>query len=69
MPFGDDLQETQMAECRRGNAAGWSLVIPGATLLGMGIGLLVGNPGFGLFMGLGAGMVYWGTLITFRKKS
>lgn len=45
------------------------MVIPGSTLLGMGIGLLVGNPGFGLFAGLGAGMIYWGTILTFRKKS
>lgn len=47
---------------------GWSLVIPGSTLLGMGIGLLLENPGVGLFLGLGAGMLYWGTLLTFRDR-
>lgn len=51
-----------------GRWAGWFLVIPGATILGMGIGLFVGNPGFGLFAGLGAGMVYWGTLLSFRRR-
>lgn len=52
----------------RGNHAGWLFVIPGSTLLGMGIGLLVGNPGFGLFAGIGAGMIYWGTIVTFRRR-
>lgn len=52
---------------RRGHV-GWSLVIPGSTLLGMGIGLLLENPGVGLFLGLGAGMLYWGTLLTFRDR-
>lgn len=49
--------------------AGWFLVMPGFTILGMGIGLLIGKPGFGLLSGIGVGMIYWGTILALRGRS
>ncbi|MFL5813993.1 MAG: hypothetical protein ACJ763_10490 [Bdellovibrionia bacterium] len=42
------------------------LVIPGATCMGIGAGLLNGNvPSYGL-IGFGAGLVIWGLAVVFR---
>lgn len=35
------------------------LFIPGGCLLGLGIGLVMNNPGAGVLIGLGSGFVLW----------
>jgi len=50
------------------NDAG-GLFIPGGTLLGLGLGLVVGQPGAGVLIGLGAGFILWGLLGVFGKTS
>lgn len=51
----------------RNSSAAFLLVIPGATLLGLGIGLMLGQPGFGLIAGIGAGLLLWGITVVLRK--
>ncbi|MCC7543670.1 hypothetical protein IT415_03085 [bacterium] len=50
------------------NDAG-GLFIPGGTLLGLGIGLVFGQPGAGLLIGVGAGFIVWGLLGVLGKSS
>lgn len=38
------------------------LLVGGGTLVGLGIGLLVGNAGAGLFIGVGLGLLAWAGL-------
>ncbi|GEN44432.1 hypothetical protein [Alkalibacillus haloalkaliphilus] len=44
------------------------LIIPGGLLLGMGIGMLFGETGAGMFIGIGLGMLI-SVLLTFSKGS
>jgi hypothetical protein len=45
----NDLEEAMESNKRLHNgSAAFLLVIPGASLLGLGIGLMLGQPGFGL---------------------
>ncbi|MEX0930238.1 MAG: hypothetical protein WDZ79_01025 [Candidatus Paceibacterota bacterium] len=42
-------------------------VVLGAIIAGIGVGLFLGQPGFGLVTGLGAGLLLWGILVALRK--
>jgi hypothetical protein len=47
--------------------AAFLLVIPGAILLGLSIGLMLDQPGFGLIAGIGAGLLLWGIIVVLKK--
>ncbi|MFO0955485.1 MAG: hypothetical protein U0526_03035 [Candidatus Saccharibacteria bacterium] len=49
------------------NDAG-ALFIPGGLLLGLGIGIALGNPGAGLLIGLGGGFMLWALLSIIRPS-
>jgi hypothetical protein len=44
------------------------LFIPGGCLLGLGIGLVLANPGAGVLIGLGAGFILWALIGIFRPS-
>ncbi|WP_188207784.1 LapA family protein [Alkalibacillus aidingensis] len=44
-------------------------VIPGGLILGLGIGLMVGNPGAGMLIGLGLGFLISPLFVLFEKKN
>lgn len=46
--------------------AAFLLVIPGAALVGMGLGLLVDEPGAGTIVGVGVGAFAWGMTIALK---
>lgn len=43
------------------------LIIPGALFTGLGIGLIFGQPGFGLITGFGIGLLLWGLILALKK--
>lgn len=45
-----------------GNSA-FLLIIPGAVITGLGLGLIFGQPGFGLITGSGIGLLLWGLIV------
>jgi hypothetical protein len=45
------------------------LIIPGATLIGVGIGLAIQNLVVGAVTGLGAGFLLWGVLVELRYRN
>lgn len=49
--------------------AAFLLVIPGCIIIGLGIGLALGQPGFGAIIGLGAGLLSWGLIIVTRSRN
>ena len=53
---------------RRGpKTAAFLLVIPGTTLIGLGVGLLTGQLVPGLVIGFGAGLLLWGLIVVLTK--
>ncbi|SDY75837.1 hypothetical protein [Thermoactinomyces sp. DSM 45892] len=36
---------------------GWGMLLPGCTLLGIGLGMLLGDTGAGVLIGLGVGFI------------
>jgi hypothetical protein len=58
-----DQKHEQLAR----TSAAFLLVIPGLTLAGVGIGMVVGNvPGM-TALGLGLGMAVWGFIVALRR--
>lgn len=51
----------------RSSTAAFLLVIPGATIVGLGVGLMFRQAGFGLITGIGGGLLLWGLIAAFRK--
>jgi len=47
--------------------AAFLLVIPGATLIGVGVGMLLANPRPWGAIGLGAGSLIWGLVVALGK--
>jgi uncharacterized membrane protein YedE/YeeE len=52
---------------RRGPKAAFLLVIPGCTIMGLGIGLLQGQPVPLAVTALGAGLLIWGLIVALTK--
>ncbi|MCK4997812.1 hypothetical protein KAS08_05925 [Candidatus Pacearchaeota archaeon] len=44
------------------------LFIPAGCLIGLGVGLLVGNPGSGIMIGLGLGFLVMAIIVNLKKK-
>ena len=59
-PEADSRDDTEHAP------PSWLLLIPGCTLIGMSLGLFLGQPGFGMLGGLGVGFVWWGLILAGR---
>lgn len=49
----------------KGKAA-FLLIIPGALLVGFGIGLALREPGIGAITGLGGGVLLWGLIVALK---
>jgi hypothetical protein len=56
----------KQSEAEKKNDFG-ALFIPGGCLIGLGIGLLVGNPGAGVLIGLGSGFMLWALVGIFHN--
>lgn len=46
---------------------GWLLIVPGSSLIGVGIGLLVNRVFEGGMIGVGAGTLVWGLIVSLRR--
>jgi hypothetical protein len=61
-------QEDMKYGARRGPAtAAFLLVIPGSTLIGLGIGMLTSHMMPNAVIGFGAGMLLWGLIVALTK--
>ncbi len=49
--------------------ASFLLVIPGGALIGFGTGLIAQHPAPGAVIGLGAGMVLWGLIVSLSRMA
>ena len=62
-----DLAETKHGERREAKSAAFLLVIPGSTIIGLGIGLLTGHAIPSTIIGFGAGLLVWGLIVALTK--
>jgi hypothetical protein len=62
-----DLAEMKYGERREAKSAAFLLVIPGSTIMGFGIGLLLGHAAATSVIGFGAGLFIWGLIVALTK--
>lgn len=62
-----DLAEMKYWERREAKSAAFWLVVPGTTIIGLGIGLLTGHTTPSTIIGFGAGLLIWGLIVALTR--